>query len=1456
MSRTHKPKQSKALIVFLTFAIVFTTFFGGIGFSNAYAAEESSGGLPELQIANVEELVGGETQILYRDEIYKGVEAEGEDPDKYYTTYREINLKDARIFNFEFTVDEEAVTDEDTFLDKVDLQYGGLDLEKWVWDGYNSNVKPIKDSVLSVKDKSLTKNADGTYTVKVAMETKTAWATSNQNAVNNIPYNNYGAGRQFDFSTGQSADNRAWWQAGPLKQGVDTYTMTATVDGKAVAARDIHIGPYDGMSSWIEINEYAQSLIKAINGSEYPKEKLDGQTTGTVAAGYVGVDDKGNFVKGNAENNVWVEVSVLGYGLTDNSKEENKNFNNYSQFNAIWNVAVAKDKATVDSYLNETVPAMNTNPQALIDKIKNQNDNDIKLTQVFYQNNVHSDEVTGTDTMIKLTSDLIKGGKAGQKITYNTWDLEDMDLAYRDPAEGAAQGERGHAVKGGYAADGIFMQEDARNDAVFDTKEALDNFIFVSTLCSNPDGKAGMRRTNRYAFDLNRDAVFSTMPETIALMKDIMKWDPLVMNEWHGYVTQMLIEPCTAPHDPAYDYDLLQNNMLNLSYAGGLAVTASTGMQRFLVPWDHYDGGDWDDGGTIYAPMFAMLLGTYGYTIEFPYSNLDSFDAGNVINYAMVEELLRGETEFFPGNRLNGKLQDVEGNEYASHQEDIKYTSMRKSTLISKLETKARGIENIDAKETVDKYFIDKKKNPETGAMEDKVVGRARPVDANGNEMSFFPDYIVIPTDSNNQYNVAEGIKAINQLLGWNVDVSKSTAAVTYDGKEIPAGAYVLDMKQARRNVIFETMSKGYDATGFSSMYADIYCNLPDVRGFDSIQIYGEGLFDGKLDVVEEATKKANITGEAAEYVVFKSQSTDAVRFVNLLLSGVSSGPSVSEKGDVWMLREDVEGVGEASDYVIKASDLSKINNLVDNPVLGLNGCHIEGKYIDALPEEAVQLVEPIIHMNSTRTAQSGGPLWYLLDEYLGFGSLRDYNGSSELRDGANVIIANNQRNLPASVVSGVKDGVGIIFIRNASGLNQLDQDIAAPKTGNFVDVAINGAYNVDDSLFTANYEDTSTYYARGYRYTDIPEGAKILFKSDADKDTAFIGGFQSTKGEKDVFASAVTMFSTILENDGDPVQAVVIGQQMDNRSHYQKLLPLLATAIYANAAGILDDQNDPLIETPEFSGKQCVVKAAEPKSGVAESGIEELSVYLIKGEKEQLIGTNKDGSVSFLPDGKVTIKVVATDFAGNKTEKSYVVDADKKTVEDLSQAEINNVKELIDAIGTVTADSGEAIEAARAAYDALNDADKTAVDNYNVLKEAELRFEIIQVKEALAKAEKEAAADKEALEQAVADLTGQINDLEGKLEALEEASAAQKAELEAQIADLKAELEALKGTLATDEPGSEQPGDANKPAEKPTEKPDGETPKTGDSENLILFLILLAASGTALGAGVRRRSR
>jgi hypothetical protein len=61
-------------------------------------------------------------------------------------------------------------------------------------------------------------------------------------------------------------------------------------------------------------------------------------------------------------------------------------------------------------------------------------------------------------------------------------------------------------------------------------------------------------------------------------------------------------------------------------------------------------------------------------------------------------------------------------------------------------------------------------------------------------------------------------------------------------------------------------------------------------------------------------------------------------------------------------------------------------------------------------------------------------------------------------------------------------------------------------------------------------------------------------------------------------------MFSTTLYGDDflKPVDAVVIGQYMDYRSHYQKILPILATALYAGAAGIVDYDN-PLDDAPDL---------------------------------------------------------------------------------------------------------------------------------------------------------------------------------------------------------------------------------------------------------------------------------
>lgn len=1194
-----------------------------------------------LEILSVEVQYGGDLQILYRPGIYKVVGENVEDPDRYYTTEREFNLKDPRIFCVEFSLPEESITNPGAFLDTVEFTYGGFPLESW------GNGKDLRGStpIFTLTDKHIAKDGD-IYRITASIKVDSPWGGgSNANPANNIPYNGYiaGSGGAY-FGSGQGADNRSFFQFGPNYSGPGTYALEAVAGGETLASTDVHIGPYDGYHSWTEINDYCQDLILALTGE---RADLDKKPMGVLAGGTVVKNPDEQFEQGDG---VYVEVSVLGYGLTDNYSADNKDFNNYSQFNPIWSIVVAKDGQTVEDYLEPggIKDQMNDNPQVFIDKYKDADPEEIDFVIPFYQNNVHSDEISGTDTMLQLIDDMIEGGKQGKTIEYQTFEDDQISWNYRP----SGNKNTGYSAFNHIVDPDEFVSGDSRTEMYIDTVEVLDKFIMVNTLCSNPDGKAAMRRTNRYALDLNRDTVYATQPEAIALTQDLAKWDPIVMLEWHGYVSQMLIEPCTAPHSQNYESDLTLNNMIQLAYYGGKALTGSTGYNRFHLPWDSMATG-WDDGGNVYGPMFAMLFGCMGWTIELPHSNMDSLEAGNAITYAMLNALMYGETAHYDGNPLNGSIDEKD-----SHEVDNKYTSLRKSTIMNKLEFKLRGVENIDA-EAADKYFIDVVDGV------GKYVGRARKDDGEGGKLPFFPDYLVIPGTPETQFNVAEAYRTLDFTMRYGAKVSETTEPVTYKGVTYPAGTYIYDMKQGRRNFIAEIMSKGYDATSFASMYADIYCNFPDTRGFDCVEVWSPGLFDDITVPVTSVDKKADITGAPAEYVVFKSNSTDAVRFVNLLLSGRSSGPSfIKGTEDVWMLRKSVEGVGTMSDYIIEAENLDKIYDLVDNPDLGLKGCHLEGKYISYLPEEAVELVEPVISMSSSRNAATaGGAIYWALDDFLGFGSMKngdgtDYNGNSAstVRDDANVALLYNTT-ASGNLLDAIKDDkLGLVMVQRASSLTDenFGTGTAAPTTGTFSDVALYGDYNVDDSLFTANYESTDTIYARGNYFTgNIPEGSKILFKSK--EENAFIGGYQNTGGFKDVFQDRTTMFSTILKGggiEGRPVQSVAFGSNMFYRPHYQKYYPILATAIFAGAAGILDDQIDPEILDVDYTYPNLEVAASDESSGIAA-----YELYKRKGDStgyDLLASRVIDGKFTLTASGENRYMIVVTDHAGNRDVESF----------------------------------------------------------------------------------------------------------------------------------------------------------------------------------------------------------
>ncbi len=105
---------------------------------------------------------------------------------------------------------------------------------------------------------------------------------------------------------------------------------------------------------------------------------------------------------------------------------------------------------------------------------------------------------------------------------------------------------------------------------------------------------------------------------------------------------------------------------------------------------------------------------------------------------------------------------------------------------------------------------------------------------------------------------------------------------------------------------------------------------------------------------------------------------------------------------------------------------------------------------------------------------------------------------------------------------------------------------------------------------------------------------------------------------------------------------------------------------------------------------------------------------------------------------------------------------------EDVKPADFYICMELINAIGEVTLDSKEAIEAARAAYDGLTDQEKSRVDNYETLVNAERKYQtLIAENAALNAAKSYALLVINDLEKEAADDTCLLNTIEAAREAI-----------------------------------------------------------------------------------------
>ena len=172
------------------------------------------------------------------------------------------------------------------------------------------------------------------------------------------------------------------------------------------------------------------------------------------------------------------------------------------------------------------------------------------------------------------------------------------------------------------------------------------------------------------------------------------------------------------------------------------------------------------------------------------------------------------------------------------------------------------------------------------------------------------------------------------------------------------------------------------------------------------------------------------------------------------------------------------------------------------------------------------------------------------------------------------------------------------------------------------------------------------------------------------------------------------------------------------------------------------------------------------------------------------------------------------------------LLDAEAKLA-DLQAADA--VEKLIDAIGTVTLDSEEAIKAARGAYDALTDAQKELVGNYQTLLDAEAKLADLQAADAVEK-----------LIDAIGTVT--LNS--------EEAIKAARDAYDA-LTDAQKELVGNYQTLLDAEAKLAQ---LKKDAEKPSQPEQPEKPATGDA-GVALWLTVMCMT-SLLGAALVGKKR
>ncbi|MEU3848362.1 M14 family zinc carboxypeptidase [Streptomyces sp. NPDC029554] len=327
------------------------------------------------------------------------------------------------------------------------------------------------------------------------------------------------------------------------------------------------------------------------------------------------------------------------------------------------------------------------------------------------------------------------------------------------------------------------------------TRDLLAHSRLYFNITANPDGRVAGTRANAGGFDLNRDFVTASQPETRAMRRIQLDTQPAVLLDLHGYVNGTLIEPTTPPHGENYEYDLfLKNTYANAlgmeSAVNALGYTpAKDGVEPAQIPFRDQEEG-WDDWPPIFTPQYAAFHGTVAaHTVEIPLA----------VNNEEYDELPVAELR-----RRAAVNTAVAG---AAVRATLDHVRQRRATLIAdQIEVFRRGA---------------------AGAPQVPVSPRTVPgVPGIGPEDVYttaFPRaYVIPPGTSRAQRSAPAAARLVDHLLANDVRVTRATRAFRLAGRTYPAGSYVVDMHQPKRGMANALLADGRDISDKVSVMYDI----------------------------------------------------------------------------------------------------------------------------------------------------------------------------------------------------------------------------------------------------------------------------------------------------------------------------------------------------------------------------------------------------------------------------------------------------------------------------------------------------------------------------------------------------------------------------------------------------------------------------------------------------------